>query len=405
MTSIAPAVAEPGTLVPGRTELFERARALREQLWRDAEECDRRRRLTDASFHALTDSGLTRLMTPRRFGGYQTDMRTFLDVTAELGRGCCSTAWLAGVLNAGNFVASLFPEQAQHEVWADDPGASAALVLGAPVAQVEDADGGLLVTGRWAYASGVMHADWVSVLIPRGLGGPEFAVHLALLPVAQIGIEDTWHFTGMRGTGSNTVVAERLFVPAHRVLPFMPVVSGQTDSFVPASHRYRNSLMGLFSIGLLGAQLGGAARALDHVLEQAPSRPVAASTYRDQTQSPTFQLDVAEASTLIDTALLLAGRLADTVDQHAAAGTNPDLVLRGRARMDSTRVAEYCREALGVLMTAYGSSAFNEANPLQRLWRDVNVASRHAGFGMGVPQQLYGRALAGMDPREISYLI
>lgn len=56
-------------------------------------------------------------------------------------------------------------------------------------------------------------------------------------------------------------------------------------------------------------------------------------------------------------------------------------------------------------MTAYGSSAFNEANPLQRIWRDVNVGSRHAGFGMGIPQQLYGRALVGRDPREISLLV
>jgi alkylation response protein AidB-like acyl-CoA dehydrogenase len=242
-------------------------------------------------------------------------------------------------------------------------------------------------------------------MIPRGTDSPDFAVHLALVPVSEVEIRDTWFFTGMRGTGSNTVVADRLYVPRHRVLPLMPVIVGETDHLVSPGHRYRNSLMGLFAIGLLGAQLGGADRALSYVREHGPTRPVAASTYRSQVESPTFQLDLASAATLIHSAMLLAGHLAQTVDEHAAAGRNADVTTRAQARMDSTQVAQNCRDAIGLLLTAYGSSAFSESNPLQRIWRDVSVGSRHAGFGMGIPQQLYGRALVGMDPRAISFLV
>src|SRR4051794_10239600 len=91
-------------------ELVDRSTGLREQLWDDADQCDRLRRLIDRDVEALTGAGLLRLMTPRRFGGHQADMRTLLDVNIALGRGCAAAAWVNGVLNAGNFVVSLFPE-------------------------------------------------------------------------------------------------------------------------------------------------------------------------------------------------------------------------------------------------------------------------------------------------------
>lgn len=405
MTYSVDCIADPAVEVPGHDALVGRAAALRDELWQDAAECDRERRLTERNIAGITGAGLMRLMTPRRLGGYAADMRTFLDVTTELGRGCCSAAWITGILNAGNFVVSLFPALAQDEVWADAPDARTALVLGAPRASVERVDGGILVSGEWPYASGALHCEWVSVLIPSGFDSGDPEVHLVLMRADEVEIKDTWFFAGMRGTGSNTIVADRVFAPRHRVIPFMPFINGEADRLVDASNLYRNSLMGLFSIGLLGALIGGADSAFRYVLEKGPERPVAATTYANQAQSPTFQLDLAAASTAIDTAKLFAWRIANTVDEFARSGANPDMSIRARARMDSTHVAQQCREATDLLLTAHGSSAFNESNPLQRIWRDVNVGSRHAAFGMGIPQQLYGQALVGMDPRQISYLV
>ncbi|MBB2911036.1 alkylation response protein AidB-like acyl-CoA dehydrogenase [Streptosporangium becharense] len=395
----------PPGRVPGHAELVARAAGLRADLWADAAESERTRRLTGRVVSGITEAGLTRLMTPRRLGGYQTSIRTLLDVTAELGRGCCSAGWVTGVLNAGNFVVSLFPETAQDEVWGTNPDARTALVLGMPARGVTETDGGVLVTGRWAYASGCRHADWIGVLIAVGGGSGGPVVHFALMRMDEVSVEDTWHFAGMRGTGSDTVVADRVFVPRHRLLPYLPVLNGETDGVVDPSHHYRNSLTGLFSIGLIGSLVGGAEEAFRYVQEKAPTRPAAGSTYANQAESPTLQLDLAAAATKVDSARMLAMGITDRIDRFAAAGENPDLVTRARARMDSTQTGQLCREAVDLLLTAYGSSAFNEANPLQRIWRDVNVGSRHAGFGMGIPQQVYGRALVGGDPREISLLV
>jgi hypothetical protein len=73
--------------------------------------------------------------------------------------------------------------------------------------------------------------------------------------------------------------------------------------------------------------------------------------------------------------------------------------------MASTVAAQRCRETIDTLLTAYGSSAFHESNPLQRIWRDINVGSRHVAFGLGIPEMIYGRVLVGRDPREVSYLV
>ncbi|MCS0604645.1 acyl-CoA dehydrogenase family protein [Streptomyces sp. LP11] len=391
--------------IPDRPELVARADALRELLWDDAVECERERRLSDRVVTALTEAGLLRLQTPRRLGGYETDMRTLLDVAIALGRGCPSAAWIAGVLNAGNFMAGLFPHGAGDEVWGDDPDARAALVLGMPSPAVELVEGGAVVSGEWAYVSGCLHAQWVSALIAVPTDADRPDVRFALMPVGEVAVKDTWYFAGMRGTGSNTVVADRVFVPEHRLVSYLPILNGETDGVVDPALPYRNSLTGLFAIGLIGALIGGAQAALDFVRAKGPNRPVAGSTYRDQTQSPTFQLDLAEATSKIDTAKLVAARIADTVDELARAGVNADLTVRARNRLESTQVGRLCREAVDTLLTAHGSSAFNESNPLQRLWRDINVGSRHAGFGMGIPEQVYGRALVGGDPREISFIV
>lgn len=397
-------LADPPTA--GRPGLVAAATGAAAVLREQAAGSDRARRLTGPAFAALEGSGMLRLMTPSRFGGHATDLSTFLAACTELGRGCCSAAWIAGVLGAGDFVVSLFPEQAQEEVWGDDPDAGSALVLGAPGRDVRAVEGGgAVVSGRWPYASGSCHTQWVTVLVavPAPSGPP--VVHFALVPRREVTVEDTWTVVGMRGTGSNTVVMDGVVVPPHRLLPYHPVLAGDTDGLVDPGHRYRNSLTGVFSIGLIGALLGGAREALDIVQSHGPTRRVAGSSYTRQTESPTFQLDLAEAAMAVDTATLHARRLAETVDTFAAAGENPDLVTRARARMDSTLVAHTCRGAVDTLLTAYGSAAFDEAHPLQRIWRDVNVGSRHAGFGMGIPEQIYGRALVGEDPRRISPLV
>lgn len=396
---------EAQTLPLSRDELVLRAAGLRDLLWQEAPDSDQQRRLTDRSIEAVNKAGLLRLMTPRLYGGHQADVRTVLDVTTELGRGCGNAAWVTGVLNSGNFMAGLYGDEAREEIWGEDPEARLACVLVPPSADVHPVDGGLRVSGRWGYASGSAHAEWFALLLPVPGEGQRPDMSMVLVPAGEIQIEDTWHVVGMRGTGSNHVVVQDTFVPAHRILPWAPALAGEH----PNEHRdeilYRSPVGALLQVFLLGSMVGAAQAGLDYCLEKAPKRAIAASTYRAQTDSVPFLLDVAEAQSLIDTARFHSGRAADTVDKYAAQDQQPDIATRARMRMDAARTVQSAREAVDLLMTAHGTSAFAEANPLQRIWRDVNLGSRHGGFGSHVPQEVFGRSLVGQDPRQTSYLL
>lgn len=387
---------------PGADVLLARAEALRERLWASAPEADRDRRVSDEDAAAVREAGLLRLLVPSRFGGHASDLRTLFDVTLALGRGCTSTGWITGVLNTGGWMAAQFAESAQRDVWGTGPDAGVAGTI-APTGSAVPVDGGLRVSGRWGYCSGSHHCDWVVVGVP-GADPERSPVDLVLLPTADVTIEDTWHVVGMRGTGSNTVVADDVLVPAHRVRPLVDVEGGAAAVGAP-DPVHRAALMGLFPLSLLGSQIGAAEAALDLVIEKAPRRAIAYTTFAAQTDSAAFAVDVADASSRIEAAKLLGRRVADELDAHAREGGLPPEGARTRMRLDAAAAAVHAREAVDLLVSAHGTSSFAEANPLQRLWRDTAVASRHAGHHARVSQEVHGRTLLGLDPHVVSTIV
>jgi alkylation response protein AidB-like acyl-CoA dehydrogenase len=341
---------------------------------------------------------------PRRPGGYETSIRTYVEVMAELGRGCGSTAWVASLINVCAWLAGLFPERAQRDLWASDPDAWAAGSL-APNGEAVPADGGWRVTGRWPWASGCLHARWAAcgIHMKDGRGGMA-NLGLSLMPMAEVEIEDTWFMAGMRGTGSNTVVARDVFVPEHRFLPYPQAFAGTYRTEHGDEALYRAAFVPVTVLILAGAQLGLARAALDHVIAHAPGRGITHTTFAAQRDAPGFQMQVAEASIRLDTAFLHAWRAADDLDRAAAESRPLDLAARARVRMDTALAARSCREVVETLVAAHGTSSFGDANRLQRLWRDVHVASHHAITEWQVNLEVYGKALLGVEP-NITHLI
>src|SRR5665213_1213851 len=378
-------------------DLIQAAATLRPLLEAQAAETDRLRRLPDANVQALKDAGLCRLMVPKRFGGHETSIHTYIEVMTELGRGCGSTSWVASLINVCAWLTSLFPEQAQRDVWGANPDAWVAGSL-APHGDATPVDGGWLVTGKWMWASGSMHAQWAACGIHMNNDkGETVNFGLSLMPMSELTIEDTWFVAGMKGTGSNTIIAKDVFVPEHRFLPYPAAFAGSyrtehTDEIV-----YRVALVPVTILILVGSQLGMAQAALDYVIEKASVRGVTHTNYTKQTESVGFQILVADAAMKIETALLHAYRAADDLDACAAAGRHPDLTARARVRADSALVAKYCREAVEILVSAHGTSSMADSNRLQRLWRDVHVASRHAITEWQVNLEIYGKALLGVE--------
>ena len=255
-----------------------------------------------------------------------------------------------------------------------------------------------MVNGSWAWASGSLHAQWGVGGVPVvNAAGEVIDQGLALFPMSAVTIEDTWFMAGMRATGSNTMVATDLFVPDHRVLPIPIAIGGHYQTEHTDEALYRSAFVPVLALILVGPMLGMAAAALEKVIADASRKGIAYTSYTRQCDSVTFQHQLAEAASKIDTAYLHAFRAAADIDSAARAGVYLDFKARARVRQDTGWVVRHCREAVDLLMTAHGASSFAETSVLQRIWRDLNTAGRHAVVIPTVSQEIYGRALLGVD--------
>jgi 3-hydroxy-9,10-secoandrosta-1,3,5(10)-triene-9,17-dione monooxygenase len=376
-------------------ELIRRATELQPLLARNAAQAEADRRIPEESIEAIRDAGLFKLMIPKRLGGHETTIKTQLEVTAALGEACGSTAWVTALTNVCAWFTGLFCDQAQRDVFGADPDARVAGVF-APSTGVEKVDGGYRVSGKWAWSSGSLHATWAYVgVLQLGPDGP-IDMGVVLMPMSELSIEDTWFVAGMKGTGSNTVVAEDVFVPEHRYMSMMAGFQG----IYPTEHTdealYRAAFMPFAALILVGPLLGLGRAALKIAIEKAPRRAVSYTRLATQAESTAFQLKIAEAAMTLDDAVLHAHRAADDIDGWAARGEHMDYLSRARARGDVGWISSKVREAITLILDAHGASGFADSSPMQRIWRDANTAGRHAIANPLVSQEVYGKALLGI---------
>jgi alkylation response protein AidB-like acyl-CoA dehydrogenase len=388
MSTLAEAVTEQ--------ELIDRAHALKPLLARNAKETDEGRRVVEENIAALEEAGLFRITVPKRFGGHEASISTKLEVSAALGEACGSTAWVVTLLNVCSWFAGLFSDQAQQDVWGSDPSARICGVL-TPSAQARKVDGGYEVTGAWGYASGCLHAQWAGLGVPlTDEAGAVVGQGLALIPMSDLRIEDTWYVAGMRGTGSNTLHADAVFVPAHRILD----IGAALQHVYATEHKdevlYRAALIPVAVVVLAGPQVGMARGVLDTVIAKAPKRSIAYTIFEQQTASTTFHNAVSDAAMHVETASLHTFRAAADIDAAAAAGQPMDYLARARVRADTGWAIRHARQAIDDLISAAGSSSFAEVSPIQRLWRDSSTAGRHAVIMPSVNTEVYGKALLGI---------
>ena len=385
------------TAVPTREELVARAVALRPQLREHAAKIEADRRVPEEVIDLLAEAGMFKLSTPKRYGGYESGMRAMLDVSAALAEGDASSSWVVTLVNVCNYMAGLFKVQAQDDVFGADPEARVTGVL-SPTSTSVKVDGGWRVTGRWYYNSGSWHSSWAVLGVPvTDAAGEVVDQGLVLIPRTDLEIEDSWFVAGMRGTASNCLIAENAFVPEHRMLSVPAAIGGEFATERGDEALYRSAFIPVLALVLAGPQLGLGRAALDYVVERAGRKPISYTFYETQSASVGVQLQIAEAAQKIDTARLHAERAAADIDSHAAAGTYPDVLTRTRVRADTGWAVRNTLEAISTLLDVHGAGSFAEVNPLQRIWRDANVAGRHAVAAPGIAMEVYGKALLGID--------
>ena len=378
-------------------DLVLRARELVPLLEKNAVKTEQDRRAHQENIDAIQKAGLFKLMVPKRYGGYQGTIKSHLDITSVLAEGCASTAWVVALTNVCAWFTSLFCEQAQNDVFGANGNARVSGVF-TPSPDTKQVDGGLIASGKWYWSSGCLHADWAILgVLEKDSSGAVIDQHLALIPMNELTIEDTWYTAGMKGTGSNCIVGKDVFIPRHRLLPMPRAVIGEYQTEHKEEAEYRAALIPAAALILIGAQLGIGRAALKYVIDKAPQRAISYTFFQKQSDSTAFQLQIADAALKIDTAHLHAYRAAADIDNAAKSGVYMDYVNRARCRADTGVVAKFIPEAIGILVSAHGAGSFADVSPMQRYWRDSNTAARHA---IAIPEtgfEVYGKALLNVE--------
>ncbi|MCV7228043.1 acyl-CoA dehydrogenase family protein [Mycolicibacterium komossense] len=378
-------------------DVLARIRDIAPLLQKNAASSETERRVSDETITALKEAGVFRLAVPRRYGGLETDLRTMLEVSAAIAEADGGPSWVATLSSINSWAAGLATVKTQDEVWAGGPDTILAGVI-APTGKARKVPGGYQVSGSWAYSSASLHAEWASGGVHLVDDGDQIIDQgMVYLPKADFRIEDTWYVTGMRSSGSNTIVTEDVFVPEHRYTSMIPMVTGQYISDHPDAPLYRSALAPMLVMVLVGPQLGFGRAALDLVIRKGATKSLAYTVFEQNRDSVAFQLLVAEAAMKVETAHLHAFRAAEDVMRYADAGEFPDVTARARVRGDAAIALRSINDAINTLLNANGAGSFAEVNAMQRIWRDSNVAARHAVMLPQVSMETYGKALLGIQ--------
>jgi alkylation response protein AidB-like acyl-CoA dehydrogenase len=377
-------------------DLAGRARELHVLLAGNGAQGEQERRVPEESIRALAGAGLFKIMVPRRYRGHEATLRTLLEAAAAVAEADGGAGWVVSLGNVCAWVTAQFPVRAQDEVFGADPEARVCGSI-APSGQSVRVSGGWRLTGQWRYVSGSWHASWAVLGFPlTDAAGQVTDAGVALIPASDYTVQDTWFVAGMKASGSNTVIAEDVFVPDHRVMSQSDAAAGRYPALQDGAG-YPAGWLPMLTLTLAGPLLGLGRAALGLVTAAAATKPIVATVFARQADSVGFQIQLGRAATQVDTAYLHAYRAAGDIDDHAARGENPDLSTRARIRADASAAAEQVVSAVSALLDAHGSAGFADGSPLHRIWQDANVGARHALLTPGISNEVYGKVLLGLE--------
>jgi 3-hydroxy-9,10-secoandrosta-1,3,5(10)-triene-9,17-dione monooxygenase len=376
-----------------------KARAIAPALAAREQEAQALRHLPEATIRDLHESGLFRILQPRRVGGVELDFGSLVEVCAELARGSASTGWVYGYLASHHWMLGMWPREAQDDVWGKSAATADALIAASlifPGGRATAVGGGYQLSGRWGFCSGVDFCGW-NILGGIVAGDPAddaFEYRMFLLPKSDFRIIDKWHTAGLVATGSREIEASGVFVPAHRTLAVRDTKGGPTPgSAVNPGPLYRIPVLATFGYVIAGVPLGIAQAALD-IFTAADRNRLASYSGRKLADFATVQVRVAEAGALTDTARRIltgnCGELMALVKNGA-----PDIATRVRMRRDAAFAATLCRRAVDVLHEASGGAAMFLAHPMQQAFADMHAASTHIALSWDAIAATAGRVAMG----------
>ena len=355
-----------------RRFLLDAVESVRDVVAASADESERIGTLAPAAVSAIRDAGLFTLKLPQALGGAEADPVTQIEVIEALSYIDASAGWclMIGATAIGQ-PGAFAGDEAVAEIFADGrvPTAATSTALRGKAVPVE---GGYILSGRWPFASGVRHAEWMTAGATVQADQDAESVNISVVfPVEKGHIHDNWRVMGLEGSGSNDISAKDVFVPA-------------AFSWDPAAWKprrggaiYRMGRPGFVANEHSGIALGIARRALDEIVTTAPSRKRGNPPTATLADREAFRGDIAACDLRLRSARALAHEVYERAFQTANDGQIPDAAAQSEMRAVSAYVTQVAVDVATIAFRYAGGSAIHRSDILQRCLRNVNAAAQH----------------------------
>ncbi|MEJ0070467.1 MAG: acyl-CoA dehydrogenase family protein [Pseudomonadota bacterium] len=355
-----------------RAELVAAAQAMLPGLRAHAAEAETSRTIPEATIRALHETGLFRVLQPARWGGPELDFGIYVEVGAILGSECASSGWVWANLVSHHWMLAYWPEAAQRQLWEIDRDMLIGSAFVFPCGRAQKVDGGYRLKGRWPFSSGINHCSWLMVgaMVAGDSGAPPEA-RMFLVPPSDYTVIDTWHVSGLRGTGSHDVAVKDAVVPEPLTLAAIATRDGSAPgSKVNKAPIFQVPMFAVFAYAISGIVLGIAEGAVARYIAALKTKTATYTGSRLAELAP-LQLKIAEAGACCDAARALLAKDCAEITERAERGLDTDMEQRAIYR----RNPAFARPAV----RARGRSAVHRGRRRRHLRHQPDSAgvSRH----------------------------
>ena len=372
--------------------MLERARALIPRVAERASAAAAARQLPAETIDEYRAAGILRILQPRRFGGMQGRFSLFSRIVEELTYGCASSAWVYAVLAEHQWIIAQYPEEAQIDVWGEDPEAVASSSL-APREAARRVPGGWRLSGRYPFSSGCDYAQWAIIGTFLGEKGDPRHIAYLLVPLAEVEIVDDWQVLGLLGTGSKSLILRDVFVPEHRSVMVSDLFAGTPPGALvhpdyPVLRAPRGFLVS-YSLPPVAIALGR--RALEIACAALAGRVSRGVT--KVAESEVVQMAIGEAAAAIDVATLLLHTGRESSTAAVSSGRKITEAEALRARRDMVYAQHQVSWAVDRLCEMDGARWVYDNDQLGAIRRDVMTILTHHAASRQAAMAPYGRML------------
>jgi alkylation response protein AidB-like acyl-CoA dehydrogenase len=369
--------------------LVEAARGFVPRIRQLARQMEIDRRLDDDLVEGMDRAGLFSVVVPKRWGGPGLGPHELNKVVETVAHGDVSTAWVTGFYNIHNWLLCRYPLAVQEILFAQGPSVRTAAIL-SPPGTAERIDGGLRLSGRWGYATGMLHAS--HALVPIMIDG---TLSWAIVPREQLEILDDWDVSAMAATGSVSIMASGAVVPESWALSFHKMMSATDHDGIFHEEMVMRLPFSALTYGTASLYVG----ALDAAVEIMRERLETSSGQNSPPRKERSIMRVRWVNAYETARIMHLVRDAATEEalQVARLGRPQTLEEEARAQLHILHLRHTVRDTLRDLVDGNGTSGYRSDNHLRRMSADVAMVSTHAIHGeYDVMMDRYARWLLGM---------